>query len=83
MPKKTKAPRKQLNIGLTLEQYDMVQAAAEDEEITVTEFCRNAILEAATPVEPEQEAGHEGPTMPAWLMAFLIFLRSGRTSKHA
>ena len=82
MPKKTKAIRKQLNIGLTLEQYDLVQAASQDEEITVTEFCRNAILEAATPVEPELEAGHESPAIPAWLMALLLFLRSGRTSQH-
>ena len=83
MPKKSKTPRKQLNIGLTPEQYALVQEAAEAEDITVTEFCRDAILEAATSVEPQLETGHEGPAMPAWLVAFLLFLRNGRTHKQA
>ena len=39
-------PRKQLNIGLTVEQYTQVDAAAAVGGTTPTAFCRSAILEA-------------------------------------
>ena len=81
MAKKAKAQRKQLNIGLTLEQYQLVLCAAQEAEITVTEFCREAILQASEP--QETEAGPEGQIIPAWLVALLLFLRSGRATKQA
>ena len=74
-----KPKRKQLNIGLSLEQYELVMAAAQAEEITVTEFCRDAILEASAPVDPEQE----GPPIPSWLVALFLFLHRGKTEKPA
>ena len=66
-------PRKQLNIGLSLEAYEQVRGAAEAEGVTVTEFCRGAILAAAA--EPEvayEDHGFGG--VPAWLLAFLVFV---------
>ena len=45
-------PRKQLNIGLTLAQYEAVSIAAENEGQKVTVYCRDAVLEKAMP-EPE------------------------------
>jgi hypothetical protein len=73
--------RKQLNIGISQEQYEMIKSAAEREGLTVTAFSRDAILEAA---EPQAEPGHEtmAQGLPAWLAAFLIFLsRSGRENR--
>ena len=64
-------PRKQLNIGLTPEQHDLVKAAAEDAEMTVTAFCRQAIIDAATPPEPEDQIDTYSPGFLAWLMALL------------
>ena len=50
--------RKQLSIGLSPEQFQMVKAAADLEDKNVTAFYRDAILEAAEP-QPELEAlGH-------------------------
>ena len=69
--------RKQLNIGISQDQYEMIKTAAEQEGLTVTAFSRDAILEAA---EPQPETMAKG--LPAWLAAFLIFLsRSGRENR--
>ena len=45
-------PRKQLNIGITPAQYEAVRIAAEEEGVTITAYCRDAIMEKAAP-EPE------------------------------
>ena len=45
-------PRKQLNIGITPAQYEAVRIAAEEEGVTITAYCRDAIMERAAP-EPE------------------------------
>ena len=42
-------PRKQLNIGLTPVQYEVVRVAAEEEGVTVTVYCRDAVMEKAAP----------------------------------
>ena len=47
-----KAKRKQLNIGITPDQYEAVRIAAEEEGQTITLYCRQAIMEKAAP-EPE------------------------------
>ena len=67
-------PRKQLNIGLSLAQYEAVQKASEEEGITVTEYCRDAILSRAMP-EPELA---DVSSIPAWLIHFLIFVTRGK-----
>ena len=72
------APRKQLNIGLSEEQYNLVQAAAESETVKVTAFRRAAILDAALPVEPNVAATQ----FPNWLIAPLAFLCSGQRDRN-
>ena len=68
--------RKQLNIGLTPEQFELVRVAADQEEKNITAFCRDVILEASQPETDLKEMGH---SLPAWLAAVLIFLsRPGR-----
>ena len=64
-----KAKRKQLNIGITPDQYEAVRIAAEEEGQTITLYCRQAIMEKAAP-EPE---------LPAWLIHFLLFISRGKT----
>ena len=68
-------PRKQLNIGLSLAQYEAVRIAAEAEETTITAYCRDAIMEKASP-EPELP---DVSILPAWLVHFLIFVTRGKT----
>ena len=68
-------PRKQLNIGLSLSQYEAVRVAAEEEGVTVTVYCRDAVMEKAAP-EPEVP---DVATLPAWLLHVLLFLTRGKT----
>ena len=68
-------PRKQLNIGITLSQYEQVRIAAEEEGVTITVYCRDAIMDKAAP-EPEIP---DVATLPAWLLHFLLFLTRGKT----
>ena len=53
--------------------------AGSAEEITVTEFCRDAILQASEPPAPELE----GPPIPSWLVALFLLPHRGRTEKPA
>ena len=68
-------PRKQLNIGLSLSQYEAVRVAAEEEGVTVTVYCRDAVMEKAAP-EPEIP---DVAILPAWLLHVLLFLTRGKT----
>ena len=68
-------PRKQLNIGLSLSQYEAVRVAAEEEGVTVTVYCRDAVMEKAAP-EPEIP---DVAALPAWLLHVLLFLTRGKT----
>ena len=71
--------RKQLNIGLTPDQFELVKTAADQEEKNVTAFCRDAILDAAQPETNLEDMGHR---LPAWLAAVLIFLsRPGKEQR--
>ena len=70
-----KAKRKQLNIGITPDQYDAVRIAAEEEGQTITVYCRQPIMEKAAP-EPELP---DVATLPAWLLYCLLFLTRGKT----
>ena len=69
-----KAKRKQLNIGITPNQYEAVRIAAEEEGQTITVYCREAILARAMP-EPELP---DVATLPAWVIHFLLFLTRAR-----
>ena len=68
-------PRKQLNIGITLSQYEVVRIAAEAEGVTITAYCRDAIMEKAAP-EPEIP---DVTGLPTWLIHFLLFISRGKT----
>ena len=68
-----KAKRKQLNIGITPDQYEAVRIAAEEEGQTITVYCRQAIMEKAAPEPPDVA------TLPAWLLHILLFLARGKT----
>ena len=56
--------RKQLNIGLTLTQYEAVRVAAEEEGVTITAYCRQAVMEKAAPVPEVPDVA----TLPPWLL---------------
>ena len=74
-----KAKRKQLNIGITPDQYEAVRIAAEEEEQTITVYCRLAIMEKAAP-EPEIP---DVTGLPTWLIHFLLFISRGRRNAHS
>ena len=61
-------PRKQLNIGLTPVQYEVVRVAAEEEGVTVTVYCRDAVMEKAAPVPVVSDVAG----LPAWLLHALL-----------
>ena len=68
-------PRKQLNIGLTVEQYTQVDAAAAVGGTTPTSFCRSAILEAvqlqhALTAEEREQVSHAAEAEGLSLTAF-------------
>ena len=69
-----KAKRKQLNIGITPDQYEAVRIAAEEEGQTITVYCREAILAQAMP-EPELP---DVATLPDWVIHFLLFSPGAR-----
>ena len=69
------APRKQLNVTLTPEQYAAVQEAAAQEGVKVATYCREAILSRPMP-EPELP---NVAALPAWLLHFLLFVTRGKT----
>ena len=67
-------PRKQLNIGITLSQYEAVRIAAQAEGVTITAYCRDAIMDRADP-QPELQ---DLAALPAWLLHFLLFVTRGK-----
>ena len=68
------APRRQLNVGLTPDQYALVEVAAAELGQSVTGFCRAAILQAAkSAVLDGLEPGgaHAGRDVPGWLVSLV------------
>lgn len=68
--------RKQVNISLTEEQFEILAAAAWDAHETPAAFARSLVLEGLEPVE---EAGEQASPLgiPSWLLAFLYLFRTG------
>ena len=64
-------PRKQVNLSFTDSAYELVTAAAEAQGVTINQFCRTAIMDAAEPLPEDLETGG----FPAWLLALLTLLR--------
>jgi len=67
-PSKRKPPRKQVNIGFDPADYERIQVAAVEAELTPTEYIRDAVLLSLEPPEPVdvQSVG-----FLTWLMAIL------------
>ena len=74
-------PRLQVNVSFTAEAYELVKSAAEAEGLTIAQFARAAIMEAAEPTPEGQEAESGG--FPTWLLALLALLRTGRRDSQA
>ena len=68
--------RKQVNISLTEEQYELLSAAAWDAHETPAAFARTLVLEGLEPAEePGAQASQLG--IPGWLLAVMYLLRTG------
>ena len=67
-------PRKQVNLSFTDSAYELVTAAAEAQGVTINQFCRTAIMDAASPLPEDLE--DDGRLIPAWLLALLVTLRN-------
>ena len=59
---------------LTSSAYEMVTAAADAQGVTINQFCRTAIMDAAEPLPEDLE--EDGGIIPAWLLALLVTLRN-------
>ena len=66
-------PRLQVNLSFTDSAYEVVKAAAESQGLTINQFCRAAIMDAAQPMPEDVET--EAGGFPAWLLALLALLR--------
>ena len=62
-------PRLQVNITFTQEDHALVKAAADAQDANITQFCRTAIMYAASPLPEDLE--EDGGLIPAWLLALL------------
>ena len=70
-------PRRQINLSFTEEAFEQVTAAADAQGVTINQFSRAAIMDAAEPLPEDLEEGVGG--FPAWVIALLSLLR--RTPK--
>lgn len=75
------AKRKQLNIGLAPEDFEKVREAAEAEKITITAYCRRAILESVEPPELPESQPFDG--IPAWLIHVMLFFARHNNGRHS
>ena len=66
---------RQVNIRLDDVEFELLEAAANAEEIKLSVWIRDAALEAAAPVDPEPEAGQH---LPSWLAALLLYVHAIR-----
>ena len=64
-------PRRQINLSFTEEAFEKVTAAADAQGLTINQFSRAAIMDAAQPLPEDLETGG----FPAWLLALLALLR--------
>ena len=66
-------PRRQINLSFTEEAYEQVTAAADAQGLTINQFSRAAVMDAAQPIPEDLEP--EAGGFPAWLIALLSLLR--------
>ena len=65
----------QLHHALTAEEREQVSHSAEAEGLSLTAFCRSAVLEAAAPAEHGAGKDADGIGFLAWLMAVISAAR--------
>ena len=66
---------RQVNVRLDDAEFELLKAAADAEEVKLSVWIRDASLDAAAPVEPQQEAGQ---SVPSWLAALLLYVHAIR-----
>ena len=66
-------PRRQINLSFTEEAFEKVTAAADAQGLTINQFARATIMDAAEPIPEDLE--EDGGFLPAWLLALLALLR--------
>ena len=70
-------PRRQVNVSLSPEDYERVEAAAWEDHVTVAAWCRTAALDALDNLESgEVEGDHPDSGIAAWFLTLLAMLRS-------
>ena len=72
-------PRKQVNVSLSPEDYDRVEAAAWEDHVTVAAWCRAAVLDELYNLESDDvEDDHPDSGIAAWFLTLLAMLRPSR-----
>ena len=66
-------PRKQINLSFTDSAYELVKTAADAQGLTINQFARTAIMDAAEPLPEDLE--EDGRFLPMWLLGLLALLR--------
>ena len=70
-------PRRQINVSLTPEDYERVEAAAWEDHVTVSAWCRDAVMDALEGVEEGGDAGEEASLFAAWWLATMALITAG------
>ena len=66
-------PRRQINLSFTEEAFEKVTAAADAQGLTINQFARATIMDAAEPLPEDLE--EDGGFLPMWLLGLLALLR--------
>ena len=72
-------PRLQVNLSFTPEAYEVVKAAAEAEGLSIVQFARTAIMDAAEPM-PEGQDAESASLFAAWWLATMALIRRGNAN---
>ena len=70
-------PRRQINLSFTEEAFEKVTAAADAQGLTINQFARATIMDAADPIPEDLETGG---FLPMWLLGLLGVLRRSPSS---
>ena len=79
-------PRKQVNVSLSPEDYERIQAAAWEDHLTPAAWCRAAVLDALDNLDSGGDDGdaHPDSGIAAWFLTLLAMLRSsGRRTSNS
>ena len=73
-------PRRQINVSLTPEDYERVEAAAWEDHVTVSAWCRDAVMDTLEGVDDPGDAGAEASLFAAWWLATMALIRRGNAN---